>query len=165
VLGVKLVGEDGSLRPSCRYFPTPWNSFLLATGLKRFFPKARLVDDMSWDHAAVRQCDWDPGCFYLMRPESVERVGLFDSRFFLYFEEVDHCRALKNDGWDVTYFPFTQVIHIGGESAKSQGALTGGGRQISAMQIESELLYHRKHHGSAAPRLACCLRYALICFR
>ena len=28
VLGVKLLGEDGSLQPSCRYFPTPWNVFL-----------------------------------------------------------------------------------------------------------------------------------------
>ena len=27
VLGVKLVGEDGTVQPSCRYFPTPWNVF------------------------------------------------------------------------------------------------------------------------------------------
>ena len=33
VLGVKLVGRDGSLQPSCRYFPTPWNVFLASTGL------------------------------------------------------------------------------------------------------------------------------------
>ena len=63
VLGVKLVGEDGSLQPSCRYFPTPWNVFLASTGLQRFFPRTRLVDDMSWDHASVRECDWVPGCY------------------------------------------------------------------------------------------------------
>jgi hypothetical protein len=147
ILGVKLVGEDGSLQPSCRYFPTPWNTFLMTTGLKRFFPKARLVDDMYWDHAEVRDCDWVPGCFYLVRREVIERVGLFDPCFFVYFEEVDHCRAVKHDGWDVTYFPFTQVVHIGGESAKSQGSLTSAGRQVSAIQIESELLYYRKHYG------------------
>jgi GT2 family glycosyltransferase len=33
VLGVKLVGLDGLLQPSCRYFPTPWNVFLTTTGL------------------------------------------------------------------------------------------------------------------------------------
>src|ERR1700742_185204 len=38
ILGVKLVGEDGSLQPSCRYFPTPWNVFLQQTGLSRFLP-------------------------------------------------------------------------------------------------------------------------------
>jgi N-acetylglucosaminyl-diphospho-decaprenol L-rhamnosyltransferase len=38
------------------------------------------------------------------------------------------------------------VVHIGGESARSDSALSGG-RQISALQTESELLYFRKHHG------------------
>jgi GT2 family glycosyltransferase len=147
VLGVKLVGEDGSLQPSCRYFPTPWNVFLASTGLKRFFPGVRLVDDMSWDHASVRECDWVPGCYYLVRREVIDRVGLFDPRYFLYCEEVDHCRAVRSAGWSVVYYPHTQVVHIGGESAGSAGPLDGASRQISALQIESELLYFRKHHG------------------
>ena len=147
VLGVRLVGSDGSLQPSCRYFPTPWNVFLTSTGLNRFFPGARLIDDMSWDHASVRECDWVPGCYYLVRREVIERVGLFDPRYFLYYEEVDHCRAVRRAGWSVTYYPFTQVVHIGGESAETEGPLTRAGRQISTLQIESELLYFRKHHG------------------
>ena len=53
ILGVKLIGEDGSLQPSCRFFPTPWNVFLAANGLDRYFPKTRLVDDMTWDHGAT----------------------------------------------------------------------------------------------------------------
>lgn len=146
VLGVKLVGYDGSLQPSCRYFPTPWNLFLTSTGLKRFFPAARLVDDMLWDHASERECDWVPGCYYLVRHEVIDRIGLFDSRYFLYYEEVDHCRAVHQAGWNIVYYPFTQVVHIGGESAESEGALTAG-RQLLAFRIESELLYFRKHHG------------------
>jgi len=38
-------------------------------------------------------------------------------------------------------------VHIGGESAKSDNEITARGRQISVLQIESELLYLRKHHG------------------
>ena len=147
VLGVKLVGRDGSLQPSCRYFPTPWNLFLASTGVARFFPRARLVDDMSWDHKSVRECDWVPGCYYLVRREVIDEVGLFDPRYFLYYEEVDHCRGLRKAGWSVIYYPFTEVMHIGGESAASAGSLTSVGRQISSLQIESELLYFRKHYG------------------
>jgi N-acetylglucosaminyl-diphospho-decaprenol L-rhamnosyltransferase len=147
VLGVKLVGRDGALQPSCRYFPTPWNVFLAATGFHRFFPGTPLVDDMSWDHASVRECDWVPACYYLVRREVVERVGLFDPRYFLYYEEVDHCWAVRQAGWSVIYYPFTEVVHIGGKSAESEGPVTSAGRQISALQIESELLYFRKHHG------------------
>lgn len=147
ILGVRLVGRDGALQPSCRYFPTPWNVFLARTGLARFFPAVRMVDDLAWDHASVRECDWVPGCYYLVRREVVTQVGLFDPRYFLYYEEVDHCRAAKDAGWKVVYFPDTRVVHLGGESAKSDASLTSKGRQISALQIESELLYFRKHHG------------------
>jgi N-acetylglucosaminyl-diphospho-decaprenol L-rhamnosyltransferase len=147
VLGVRLVGRDGGLQPSCRYFPTPLNVFLIRTGLGRFFPWVGMVDDMAWDHATVRECDWVPGCYYLIRREVIHQVGLFDPRFFLYYEEVDHCRRVKAAGWKVVYFPDTEVVHIGGESAKSAGKLTDGGRQLSALQVESELLYFRKHYG------------------
>jgi N-acetylglucosaminyl-diphospho-decaprenol L-rhamnosyltransferase len=147
VLGVKLVGEDGTLQPSCRYFPTPWNVFLQRTGLSWLYPTARLVDDMSWDHASIRPCDWVPGCYYLVRSEIIRQLGLFDPRFFLYYEEVDHCHAVKKGGWEVIYYPHTEVVHLGGESAKSSNTITKVGRQISSLQIESELLYFRKYYG------------------
>jgi GT2 family glycosyltransferase len=149
LLGVRLVGREGDLQPSCRYFPTPWNEFVSRTGLLRFFPRTRMIDDMAWDHASPRNCDWVPGCYYLVRRSVVDQVGLFDPRFFLYYEEVDHCRMVKTAGWQVTYYPHTTVVHIGGESAKSDAELTSGGRQISALQIESGLLFFRKHHGLA----------------
>jgi GT2 family glycosyltransferase len=147
VLGVKLVSGDGTLQPSCRYFPTPWNVFLQRSGLSRFFPNHRLVDDMTWDHESIRHCDWVPGCYYLVRTEVIRQVGLFDPRFFLYYEEVDHCRAVRAAGWQVIYYPFTEVVHIGGESARTDSAITSIGRQISKLQIESELLYFRKYYG------------------
>ncbi len=158
VLGVRLYGRDGELQPSCRYFPTPWNVFLFRTGLNRFVPWVRMVDDMAWDHSSVRECDWVPGCYYLVRREVIDQVGLFDPLFFLYYEEVDHCRRVKEAGWKVVYFPETRVVHIGGESAKSSGELTSAGRQISVLQIESELLYFRKHYG----RLGLLVHFLLV---
>ncbi len=147
ILGVKLVGRDGDMQPSCRYFPTTLNLFLQRAGLNRWFPNVKYVDDMHWDHATPRLCDWVPGCYYLIRKEVIERVGLFDPRYFLYNEEVDHCKTAKNAGWQVMFFPETEVIHIGGESAKSDGAISQVSRQLVALQVESELLYFRKHHG------------------
>lgn len=150
ILGVRLVGRDGTLQPSCRYFPTPWKIFLERSGLKRFFRRSQLVDDLSWDHTTVRDCDWVPGCYLLIRKEVIDQVGLFDPRYFLYYEEVDLCFAAKKAGWAVTFFPHTAVVHLGGESAKSAGEVTKVGSQIEALQIESELLYFRKNFGLLA---------------
>lgn len=147
ILGVRLEGRDKVLQPSCRYFPTPLNTFLTRTGFARWAPGVRLVDDMAWDHGSPRACDWVPGCFYLVRKEVVDAVGLFDPRYFLYFEEVDHCFATKQAGWEVNYFPDTTVVHLGGESALSLGQINQSGRQIETLQIESALIYFRKNHG------------------
>lgn len=149
ILGVKFLGADGGLQPSCRFFPTPWNIFLNRTGLNRVFKHAKMVDDMSWDHASVRECDWVPGCYFLIRKELIDQIGLFDPRYFLYYEEIDLCFAAKKAGWHVTYFPYTSVVHLGGESAKSAGEITSNGKQLEALKIESELLYFRKNHGLA----------------
>jgi N-acetylglucosaminyl-diphospho-decaprenol L-rhamnosyltransferase len=89
------------------------------------------------------------GCFYLVRKEVIDQIGLFDPRYFLYYEDVDHCLAAKRAGWEVVFYPDTTVIHIGGESAKSESEITQSGRQIEVLQIESELLYFRKNHGIA----------------
>jgi len=147
VLGVRLEGSDGKLQPCARYFPTPLNQFMRRAGFDRWFKHVRMVDDMAWDHASVRRCDWVVGCYYLVRKELIDQIGLFDPRYFLYFEEVDHCFAAKKAGWDVVFFPHTTVVHLGGESAKSSGEITKSGRQLSALQVESELLYFRKNHG------------------
>lgn len=150
VLGVRLTGRDGELQASARYFPTPWNAFIHRSGLKRLLLWGRLVDDPAWDPNKAIPCDWVPGCFYMIPKKAIDSVGLFDPRYFLYFEEVDHCFAVKKAGWEVMYYPDTTVIHIGGESAKSDGTVTKSGRQLQALQIESELLYFRKNHGVLA---------------
>lgn len=149
ILGVRLIGRDGVVQPSVRYFPTPWNLFLQRTGLNRIFTGVRLVDDESWEFEKTTNCDWVTGCYYLARREVIDQVGLFDPRFFLYYEEVDHCLAAKKAGWEVVCYPHTSVVHLGGESAKADGEITPAGRQIEAIQIESELLYFRKNHGIA----------------
>ena len=147
ILGVKLLSRDGELQPSCRYFPTPFNIFANRVGLNRLLPNIKLVDDVSWDSTITQECDWVPGCYYLMRKEVIEQQGLFDPIYFLYYEEVDHCFTVKKAGWQVTYFSEASVIHIGGESAKSLGKITTSGRQLNKLQVESELIYFRKNHG------------------
>jgi GT2 family glycosyltransferase len=148
ILGVRLTDADGSLQPSRRSFPTPLTTFLRRTGLQRLLPVRGARLDSEQDHAQEAECDWITGCYYLVRRAVLDEIGLFDPRFFLYFEEVDHCRRARAAGWSVGYLPSTSVVHIGGESAKSVSNLTQG-RQISVLQTESELLYTRKHFGLA----------------
>jgi GT2 family glycosyltransferase len=146
-LGVKLIGRDGDLQPSCRDFPTPLKMFLKRVGLNSIFSSINRVDDFNLHHSAARKCDWVTGCYLLLRKNVIDQIGLFDPRFFLYCEEVDLCLRVKNAGWEIHFLPDTKVVHYGGESAKSDSNISNSGRQISSMQIESEFLYFRKNFG------------------
>ncbi|HEY9067841.1 MAG TPA: glycosyltransferase family 2 protein [Burkholderiaceae bacterium] len=149
VLGARLLNPTGQGFYTGRPFPRPWHDFLIQTGLRREPPPVMLPLDARPPSGDSWHCDWVVGCFYMVRREVVEQVGLFDDRYFLYFEEVDHCRAVRAAGWTVECLASAHAIHIGGASAESEGELTASGRQISELQIESELLYFRKHNGLA----------------
>jgi GT2 family glycosyltransferase len=148
ILGVRLTDADGSPQPCRRSFPTPLTTFLRRTGLQRLVPVRGARLDSEEDPEQEAECDWITGCYYLVRRAVLDEIGLFDPRFFLYCEEVDHCRRARDAGWTVNYLPSASVVHLGGESAKSVSTLSKE-RQISAIQTESELLYTRKHFGLA----------------
>ncbi len=57
------------------------------------------------------EVDWIDGCCMLLRRSAVERVGRFDARYFIYFEENDFCQRLRQSGWAVRVQPSAQAWH------------------------------------------------------
>lgn len=99
----------------------------LATLLDRFTQRAPVA--------------WVAGSSLLVRRSAFERVGGFDERFFLYFEDIDFCLRLQQAGGLVYYEPFLTVEHRRGASAaKSNGLARRAYR-------ESQLYFWEKHRG------------------
>jgi GT2 family glycosyltransferase len=96
--------------------------------------------------------DWVPGAYSIIRAEALRSVGSFDPRFFLYYEEVDLCKRIKNEGYSIWYWPDIAIVHIGGESSRQVRALqlSQTGAQLTLWRMRSMLLYYRKHHGLSA---------------
>jgi N-acetylglucosaminyl-diphospho-decaprenol L-rhamnosyltransferase len=106
IIAPKLVHEDGSIRSSARAFPR-----LKDVIIKRSLPgsdkskhvRRYLQSDVSPDQE--RETDWVIGGCMLMRREVMEAVGGFDPRFFLFFEDIDLCRRVRQTGKSILYFP------------------------------------------------------------
>jgi len=82
----------------------------------------------------------------MIRREVIEQVGGMDERFFLYYEETDYCRKVKNAGWELWYVPQSRVMHLAGQST----GVTD--RQEEAQRLpdywfESRRRYFLKNHG------------------
>lgn len=153
--GARLVGRKGQPQPSARSFHSILNDGFIVTGLAYKYPKSKLFAalDRSWaDPNVAADVDWVPGAFMIMRREALAKAGLFDPRFFLYYEETDLCRRVKAAGFRISYWPDVVVTHIGGESGKQLRVLTSSeaGSRMELWRMRSMLLYYRKHHGVQA---------------
>jgi N-acetylglucosaminyl-diphospho-decaprenol L-rhamnosyltransferase len=62
--------------------------------------------------------DWVSGSCMLVRRKVLERVGFLDEGFFLYFEDIDWCRKIRDAGFEIRLAPDVNVVHVGGASAQ-----------------------------------------------
>lgn len=150
--GGLLINEDGRPAASARMFPSLLNDFLALSGLAAKFPKSRFFGrfDRTWsDVNEACYPDWVPGAFTFLRGDVIKELKGFDERFFLYYEEVDLCKRMREMGYEVAYWPDLRVVHIGGVSSrKVQGAVVSrNGSQLTVWRMRAGMLYFRKHHG------------------
>jgi|JI10StandDraft_1071094.scaffolds.fasta_scaffold01415_28 GT2 family glycosyltransferase len=149
ILGIKLKGLDGSLQPCARKIPNPFLKFLVITGIARKFKNNSFLggpDYSWWDHNSILEVGWVVGAYFLFRRELIADIGLLDERYFLYFEEIDFCLQAKKKGWKVIFFPFAEIMHIGGQSSlASNGKVSSSGKQLIKYRIKSEFRFYRKN--------------------
>jgi GT2 family glycosyltransferase len=142
--GPRILSPDRALQLSCRHFPTIWNNVCQALTLNHLFPKSRFFSGAFmdyWNHDSIRSVDVLSGCFWIVRRESLNEVGLLDENFFIYGEDLDWCRRFHQVGWDVVFYPRAEAIHIGGASS-SHAPIT-----FYLEMQKASLLYWKKHHG------------------
>jgi GT2 family glycosyltransferase len=151
----KQVGRNGDYQASARKFPNLRDEFLMLIGLAAKFPRSKFFGrfDRTWASPDDPcETDWSPGAYAIIRRETLDKVGIFDPRFFLYYEEVDLFRRIKAAGYRIQYWPQIVVTHIGGESSRGlkQMDFSETGAQVTVWRMRSTLLYYRKHHGAQA---------------
>jgi GT2 family glycosyltransferase len=144
-LGPKLVFPDGGLQSSRRRFPTFLTSLVESTIIQQWWTENIILDRyymQDTDDDAIQPVDWVVGACLLIRREAYEQVGSMDEGFFMYSEELDWCKRIKDAHWQVCYFPPATVVHHEGKSSE---------QVVPARHIyfqSSKVRYFHKHHGA-----------------
>jgi len=137
--GPALLNPDGSLQPSGGRFPTLRGLLAIHPIIARLFPAPE--DPLRRrDFSQVAEVEEVSGACLLIRRSAWEAVGLLDEAFFLYFEEVDWCLRLKQQGWKVYYVPQARVIH-------HWRSRTDPDPQAQLYHLRSQRYFVRKHFG------------------
>jgi GT2 family glycosyltransferase len=94
-----------------------------------------------------REVFWVSGAFLLARREAFDAAGGFDPEYFLYFEDIDLCAAIRERGWNVVFLPEAQSFHRG-------GATTAGTGLRSRLEYRrSQVRFYGKHNSAVSRAL------------
>lgn len=143
ICGPKILNEDGTIQSSVRKFPKLRMGFYKFTILKYLglFRKDSILYRMKgFDYENMADVDQLIGAALIARREVIDEVGGFDERFFMYYEEVDICKRIKENGLRCVYYPDAQIVHLGGHSSSQIPART------IYMNLKSYILYMKKHN-------------------
>jgi N-acetylglucosaminyl-diphospho-decaprenol L-rhamnosyltransferase len=138
--GATLVTPDGSREPSAWRFPGPGTAAMTALWLHRRFVVQSRGDE-------VRDVDWVQSAAMLVRRGAADAIGGFDPSFYVYSDEVDFCKRLRDAGWRVLYVPAARAVR---HEVLPEGAAP---QQRIVELSRNRDRYMRKHHSPAAARV------------
>jgi N-acetylglucosaminyl-diphospho-decaprenol L-rhamnosyltransferase len=137
--GAKLLRPDGRAQACAWRFPTPLTALAGALFLHRLYTVQSRGE-------RTRAVDWCQSSALLVRREAAAQVGYLDGDFFVYSDEVDFARRLRDKGWRSLYVPQALAVH---HEQLATGAVPE--RRIVELARNRDL-YMRKHHSPAAVR-------------
>lgn len=114
----KVFYPDGRMQFLCKLLPTMWDMFS-----RRFLPYS--INKSHDQYFTMQHIGYDnlmlvpfvSGCFILFRVQALREVGLFDERFFMYYEDVDLGRRMFSK-YKNLYFPSVSIIHNHGDGSR-----------------------------------------------
>jgi N-acetylglucosaminyl-diphospho-decaprenol L-rhamnosyltransferase len=112
MVGPKLMYDNGKVQESYHRFPRLSDKIIKRLGLSRFFDRRMgkyLMRDAQTDQPF--EVDWIEGAVMVMPRRVYDKVGGFDQRYFLFFEDTDLCRSVREKKYQVAYLPSAKLIH------------------------------------------------------
>lgn len=155
ISGPRVLNPDGTDQSSSYRFPgfftplyrrtligsTPWGKRAIAS---------YLMQDM--DRSAEQDVDWVQGSAMCIRRSVFDRIGRFDDRFFMYFEDTDLCRRAWEAGHRVAYMPHARVVHYLHRESRIHHTWEVFTNRVTRAHIASAIRYFLKYRSKPNPR-------------
>ncbi len=154
-VGSQMINGEGGLQPAGFRLATIRSEFARGAhtdALRRMLLAKPLIIMPNEDSRAVEAVS---GASFMIRTAALHEVGLFDTGFFLYFEEFEWMKRFRAAGWTIAHEPSSRVHHIGGAATKlsrDRKILARSARPFYWYQSQRRYLYRTL--GTTRARLA-----------
>jgi GT2 family glycosyltransferase len=140
---------DGHLNQTCFPFPSIRDHLFYSALFQRIAPtmQAAAAATHAVDCTQSQDVDWANGACLMVRRSLLQQLGGLDEEFFMYFEDVDLCRRLRQQGYRVRHVAEAEIVHFIGRSS---------GRDRERLQLVwefSRIRYIEKHFSPFKRRL------------
>jgi GT2 family glycosyltransferase len=145
----KIVGTDGKIHYLCKLPPTPVDLLVSRLAPRTWFSARRRrleTKDLPYDEERDVECL--SGCFMFFRSATLDRLGGFDERFFMYMEDVDLSRRAARLQRNV-YFPQAEVVHVHASGHRKSVRLLLAAMTSAVRYFNKWGWFERKGRGSA----------------
>jgi GT2 family glycosyltransferase len=153
ITGGRSIDENGEVLCSAFQFHTPWSeleSSIRLGAISRMLRK-HIVAKRPPDQPA--RCDWVAGASMMIRRNTLEKIGLLDDRYFMYYEETDFCLRAAKAGFETWYVPASRIVHLVGRSS----GVTGKGGMLKRRPrywFDSRHRYFKRNYGAVKTAVA-----------
>jgi N-acetylglucosaminyl-diphospho-decaprenol L-rhamnosyltransferase len=138
-VGPRILTESGETYPSARELPS------LSSGvghalLGKVWPQnpwTRAYHNSQTQFRQTGDVGWLSGACLVLRARAFTELGGFDERFFMYFEDVDLGRRLREAGWQNRYLSSVEVVHMGARSTSQAASAMLAAHHASAYRYLS----------------------------
>lgn len=133
VVGPRLLNPDKSVQGSVFRFPT------VGRAIKQYwFGIGKDMDKYAPAGKNPKKVDALVMAAYLITPQARKAVGLLDERYFMFYEDIDYSRRVRQSGLDIFYLPTARVVHLHGASGKDLKDDANQWRRL----VPSSKIYH-----------------------
>lgn len=136
----QLLNADGSKQNSMASFPSLLTLMTNMPLLEYLFPKR--YPSKRYNHKNPVEVDSGIGACLPVRKKAIDEVGMFDERYFSFFEETDWAYQMKKAGWKIFHIPTAFIYHLQGQSI-------GSDIRSRIEFYRSRYLFFRKWHSRA----------------
>lgn len=143
MLGPKMILRDGTIGQSCYRYPTVWRWFTEALSLSTILNKTAGIGDFKmsdFKYDRTMEVDVLTGWFWLVRREAIQQIGLLDTQFFMYGEDIDWPKRFHDAKWKVVFYSEANAIHYCGASSDRAPI------RFYVEMNRANLQYFKKHH-------------------
>lgn len=103
---------NGEIQYLCKRNPSPLNIFL-----RTFIPLKKITEKMNYKYEMrdtgynqIMNVEILSGCFMFLKNEVFEKIGMFDDKFFMYFEDFDFNRRIHQK-YKTIFYPKVEITH------------------------------------------------------